>query len=241
MENVNKKIEGILINTKKTLTEATIATVDSENFLTDLYSKLDCDTVDCATRYINGKRVDIWCDDEGLMKQNNNPGLYTIQDGNVCEEMVGNLFICSVNEDGESISLNDSEKKAVLSSFMPIDEDCKQIVAVAHLEPRMAVKGIPYKELKAREVVNKVVDIQIKNDTFGWDPNGFDETESAVSYVRDLMNNDLAFINNTLNTNCGDPNTKEIKSIKEELNAVIKMKINEAPKFGIAALDYEAK
>lgn len=240
MEKENRKIEGILIDTRKILTEATIATVDSENFINDLYAKLSCETVDVATRYINGKKVDIWCDDEGLFKENRT-ALYTISDGKVVEQMVGNLFICSSNQDGESCSLDDKEKAAVMSSFMPLDEECKQIISIAHLEPGKVIKGIPYKELKAREVVNKVVDVQVKNDTFAWDPNGFDETESACSYVRDLLNDDLAFVAHTLDNNCGDPNTKEIKEIKAEARAVTKMKLSDKPNFGIATLDYNAK
>lgn len=111
-----KKIVGVLITPNKPNTKP--RTYDLVyNSYKDFYPLLECDTFDVQTRCFNGKWLDIYCDDEGLFKEKNNPSIITMDsNGKVVEQIVGNVFIVNHNDEGDTISLTAEEIKAVLET-----------------------------------------------------------------------------------------------------------------------------
>ena len=108
-------IKGILIDT----TKQTIAKHEIEiNSYKDIVSACKCDYVTCATRKINGHKVDIWCDDEALLKSTPLiPAIITTHNDNVCEMIFGNCFICASNSKGETKSLSNNIINNILKSI----------------------------------------------------------------------------------------------------------------------------
>lgn len=111
-----KTIKGILITPNDKNTKPRVYELEYNSYK-DFYSVLKCGTFDIQCRSFNGKYLDIYCDDEGLFKENNITSIVTIDNnGDVVEQIVGNVFICSHNDEGDSISLTDDEIVAVLST-----------------------------------------------------------------------------------------------------------------------------
>jgi len=96
----DRHLKGMLVTAKG----AVVANLTGD--LEDFYRVLECDCFDIATRKIGGKYFDIYVDDEGLLKDNPRPSAIT-PDKEVM--LVGNLFICSSNEEGETISISDDD------------------------------------------------------------------------------------------------------------------------------------
>lgn len=110
-----KKIKGVLVSNGE------IKEYELEvNSYKDYYKILDCDTFDIVTRKFGDEWLDIYCDDEGLLKSGNKPSILTFCDGNVVEQIVGNAFITSHNDDGDAISLNDEQIKKVMDTVTVI-------------------------------------------------------------------------------------------------------------------------
>ena len=110
------KIKGILItpNQKETKPRVYEAEIDSYK---DYYPLLECDTFDIQSRRFKDKWLDIYCDDEGLFKEINRPSILTFnKNGQLVEQIVGNVFIVSHDDEGNTISLTDEEVEAVLSA-----------------------------------------------------------------------------------------------------------------------------
>ena len=110
------KIKGILItpNQKETKPRVYEAEIDSYK---DYYPLLECDTFDIQSRRFKDKWWDIYCDDEGLFKEINRPSILTFnKNGQLVEQIVGNVFIVSHDDEGNTISLTDEEVEAVLSA-----------------------------------------------------------------------------------------------------------------------------
>ena len=104
------KIRGILVSTNGEVKEAEI-----EDSLESFYSTLECDLIDCTVREINGEFYDIVCDDEGLFKEH---PVVTAVSGFLKPALVGNLFICRHNDDGEWTSLSDDDVKRIMRTVI---------------------------------------------------------------------------------------------------------------------------
>ena len=82
-----KKITGILVNpTDGTVKKATLA-----KSLDSYYTALGCSCVDIVSRRIGKHRVEIICDDEGLLTDNPRP---SATDATRRPGLFGSLFLC---------------------------------------------------------------------------------------------------------------------------------------------------
>lgn len=72
-----------------------------------IYDLLDCSIFTIASRRFGKYKFDILLDDEGLLKTKTITGLSIDKN----EMLVGNLFVCNHNDDGEVVSLTDDEIK----------------------------------------------------------------------------------------------------------------------------------
>ena len=108
---MKKVINGILVDVNNNVIHATRVEYDTKdkNYLDAYYKVLNCDTFDIARRRIGNNYYDIYCDDEGLFKENNKPSAITFDGARVVEVLVGNLFICKADKNGETIGLTDKE------------------------------------------------------------------------------------------------------------------------------------
>lgn len=105
---MSKNVKGVLVDVENGFFGE--ATLDGE--LESYYNALKCNCIDIAPRCIGSKRFAIYCDDEGLLKEDPCPSAFTPGRG---VTLVGNLFIAQVDEHGETVSLTDSEIELVLS------------------------------------------------------------------------------------------------------------------------------
>lgn len=106
-----KTIKGILVDTKKNTLEVIDFNYDSYK---DFYPLLNCEHFDVVERRFGDKYCDVYCDDEGLFKEDNKPAIFTHYKGKCVEHVVGNVFICGHDEEGETISLTAAQIDAVL-------------------------------------------------------------------------------------------------------------------------------
>lgn len=86
------------------------AMVEISGDLDSLYRVLDVDTIDIVVRKIGDNHFDIVCDDEGLFKDPVLPSMLT-RKGEAL--LVGNLFVCHHDEQGNLTSLTDDEAKMI--------------------------------------------------------------------------------------------------------------------------------
>lgn len=104
----HRKITGVLVDVNAgTVKEATI-----EANLDSYYKALDCTCIDIAVRKLGPYQFDIICDDEGMLKDN----ARVSATGPLGQPMlVGNLFFCHHDEEGNATSLHPDEVTFILS------------------------------------------------------------------------------------------------------------------------------
>ena len=93
-----KKLRGILVDTRNGIS---VERIDYENYwsITEL---LGCKWITCVPRVINGHVVDIYCDEEALLKQEREPAILTRDENKqIIEILFGNCFICLHNKKGD--------------------------------------------------------------------------------------------------------------------------------------------
>lgn len=127
-------IKGILITPNKKGTEPKIYNFEYDNYQ-DFYTLLDCDIFGIQNRNFNGINADFYCDAEALLKDNNNnqPSIITMKGKDVVEVIVGSVFICKHDEEGETISLTDEECEKILATVKTVGLVDKKTVLVANL------------------------------------------------------------------------------------------------------------
>lgn len=114
------KITGLLVDVEsKTMKRITVD--DSRE---EYYRILKCGMIDCITRQVKGVRCVVVCDDCGRLKEEQIPSMIGIsQEKRTLQEIiVGNIFVCKSDEDGNFVSLTDKEIKKILSSRTYIGE-----------------------------------------------------------------------------------------------------------------------
>lgn len=125
---MTKTITGVLVDAERAHVErATIpATLDS------YYEHLDCTTIDIVSRTIGGKRFDIICDDEALLRDN---PILSALDSERFPMLYGNLFVCK-SKNGELVSLTDREVSHVLRNAgkLYVNAYFKPIAVIAHVD-----------------------------------------------------------------------------------------------------------
>lgn len=111
------KIMGILIDVNKNH----MVKINIEDKLEEFYRILKCDAIDCVSRVINGVHVVIVCDDNGFYVEDAIPSMVGISSDNEVEEIiVGNVFICKSDDEGnfESLSYEDILKILLSKDFI---------------------------------------------------------------------------------------------------------------------------
>ena len=123
----SKTITGVLID--NTTNKTKIAKYDLEQTtkpnlnLQRIYAMLNCDCIDCVTRKFGEHYYDIWCDDEGLFKEAPLPAIATFNEGEIVEQIVGNVFICKHDGKGGMQSLTQEEYEEVISKTLAYIDD----------------------------------------------------------------------------------------------------------------------
>lgn len=127
-----RKITGVLVNVDTG--EIKEHVLDYKDYR-DFYPMLNCSTFTVASRKFNGKMLDIYCDDEGLLKEGSKPAIITSHNGKVVEVIVGNCFIASVDKNGGLKALTKKEVESVLKARGEaiIDKTHKYNVLLANL------------------------------------------------------------------------------------------------------------
>ena len=96
---------------KRTFKHTTISTLD------DIYENLNCRCFDIATRKIGDTYYDIYCDDEGLLKEN--PIVSAINhNGEVM--LVGNLLFAKHNKRGGTVGLKEKEMDEIIENTVKV-------------------------------------------------------------------------------------------------------------------------
>lgn len=105
------KITGILVNTTKgTARKATI-----EKSLDSYYKAIGCTCIDIVSRQIGPHRVDIICDDEGLLTACPIPSAFDSQQ-RPC--LCGSLFVCAFDGVEDVTSLPDDTITDILQHYV---------------------------------------------------------------------------------------------------------------------------
>jgi hypothetical protein len=116
--NIMKKILGVLSSLVDGLVKVERFEMEYESFRS-LYPVLNCETFTIAARSISGNYYDIYCDDEGLLKENHISAVLTPKNGGDIEEVLaGNIFICNHTDDGDMASLNEDQVSDILASVL---------------------------------------------------------------------------------------------------------------------------
>ena len=93
--------------------EQTFKEVELPKDFRGFYPLLDCGTFDIVNRRVGGKRFDVYCDDEGILKTGN-PVSAIIKDEDGLKPMLfGNLVFTRTNRDGETIGISDNDIEAI--------------------------------------------------------------------------------------------------------------------------------
>ena len=109
-----KNIKGVVVDVVKKqiyVKEITYDDVKSD-YLNEYYKVLNCSCFGIVKRKIGKYALDIYHDDEGLLKDEKKPAIITFRLGKIVEVIYGNVFIVS-HKDSETISLTDEEIKEV--------------------------------------------------------------------------------------------------------------------------------
>ena len=122
-----KTITGVLIdnttNKTKIIKYDFEQTTKSNLNLQRIYDMLKCDCIDVVERKFGEHYYDIYCDDEGLFKENPLPAIATFDDGKIVEQIVGNVFICKHDGEGGMESLTQEEYREVISKTLGYFDD----------------------------------------------------------------------------------------------------------------------
>lgn len=112
----DRKITGILIDVWNETAEVKTITADLDTY----YRTLNCSTITITARrigYRSRKYYDIICDDEGLLVA---PTKVSALGSMNRPELVGNLFICSHDEEGNEKSLTAADIKKIKNHIFHI-------------------------------------------------------------------------------------------------------------------------
>lgn len=110
-----QRITGLLVDTTKN--DNAFVKVTFEDKLEVFYDLLNCRCIDIVVRDFGGKKLDVVCDDEGLLKEGNILSIATFHEGKCVEQIVGNVLILNHDSQGNLASLSEEDLEAI--------EDCK--------------------------------------------------------------------------------------------------------------------
>ena len=118
-----KTLRGILVDVKNGVAPIKI---DYNNYH-DITDILNCEWIACVRREIGGVIVDVYCDDEALLKPAREPAIITRdkKTQRVIEVLFGNCFICLHNKSGDVKNLPYKDYNAILSAQATMYSDGK--------------------------------------------------------------------------------------------------------------------
>ena len=96
------------------ITETEAKTVEIENNLDVYYNLLECRCFDIACRKVGDTYFDIFCDDEGLFKDN--PLVTAVrmtESGSLEQMLVGNLLFTHTDSDGNTVGITDADVNTI--------------------------------------------------------------------------------------------------------------------------------
>lgn len=107
---MDEKLEGILFEYDLGETKAVIVKLEKEDTLNQMYKLIDCSSVDCVSL---PKNIDIWTDDEGLLKSDSAVIRYLVREDDESDgfelHLAGKSLILSADEDGNTIGLSNEQ------------------------------------------------------------------------------------------------------------------------------------
>lgn len=92
----------------------------SDESLDQFYELIGCERVDYIEITLDNDKYDLWCDDEFLLKQEENPGLAWFDQSANAENPVvilGNAVITKSNDEGETIGMTYGEASFVAMKY----------------------------------------------------------------------------------------------------------------------------
>ena len=117
-------VTGVFVDPDGSVKEHTV-----ENDIHEYHRLLDCDIFDITSVRVNGVRYDVFCDDEGLFKNNPKPSTVDTK-GKV--RVVGKCFFAGHDEEGDTVSLEGEDIENIMDRIrMIIDHNtgrCREIV-----------------------------------------------------------------------------------------------------------------
>lgn len=116
-----KNVKGVVVDVVKNEIYVKEITYDDvkDDYLDEYYKVLNCDTFDIVNRRFGKYCLDVYCDDEGLLKEDKKVALVTYKGSQIVEIICGNVFIVG-HKEAETISLTDDEINEVFKY-------CKQV------------------------------------------------------------------------------------------------------------------
>ena len=99
------KVLALLYNQRTNSISPHTKFLDPENEMESLREVLDCEVVTCTQIQVEGKKFDVYSDDEALLSEKPIPNLY-ISDDLI---LFGNLIFAKSGDNGEMIGLNHYE------------------------------------------------------------------------------------------------------------------------------------
>lgn len=90
--------------------------VDVGDGIDDYYKYLDCTTFDIVSARIGKKRYDIFCDDEGLFKEEQKITAVYVDGDRVVSSLVGNLIFANHDNAGNTTSLSKNDIRSIKNS-----------------------------------------------------------------------------------------------------------------------------
>ena len=102
-----KYINAVLVD----VDEGTFRPIRVRNNINAFYEALKCDLIDIVCRDFHGSKLDIICDDEGLLdeEKKKKPAIVGLYEGKPVEIIVGNVLLTNHDEDGETTSLTEKD------------------------------------------------------------------------------------------------------------------------------------
>lgn len=105
---------------KKKVNVSVVEFKGSDESLDQCNELIGCDRVDYIEITLDNDKYDLWCDDEFLLKQEENPGLaWFDQSANAKDPVVilGNAVIAKSNDEGETIGMTYEEASFVAMKY----------------------------------------------------------------------------------------------------------------------------
>lgn len=93
-----------------------------EHTYLDIRDLLGIETpIDCVSRKVNGKAFDLWIDDEGALKDDDEITAITLSpSGHACELILGRILVANHDEEGNTTGLSDDEMALVEGAMMTL-------------------------------------------------------------------------------------------------------------------------